>query len=373
MRRIIAPFWDDLDAANTANVTYQLTGTTPNQVLTVEWLDHEWPYNNPTANVSFQLKLYEVDGKIEFNYGSFAAPTSATAVSASIGLCDNTVINTANQASGTFLSIKLSGDAGNRVYHKSMGQEFNLNSQLNIVDANTLFTFMPASLIPLAAGIYTVGGASPSFATLSDAAIALNTQGIAGAVTFDVRAGTYDDVFHLVDVAGTSLTSKITVKKESGDVIISPRFGQLSTTAPGSQAGDAMFRLEGTSWVIIDGFKFLDNALNTTTTLKFNMGILLRNFIVNSTTVTNKGARNNIIKNVHIDLEAMQSAANVGAIGIRFGTAGTVSTDPLAANSYNTIQDVVIEDFWRAGIEFTVIQEMLTLILIIKLLELIAV
>lgn len=350
-RRVIAPYWDDMDAVNLDNITFQVSGTEPNRVLTVEWKEVKWPRTNATGNASFQVKLFETSGNIVFHYGTFGTPTTVTGQSASIGLSDNTAITTANQGSGTFLSIKPSGVVGDRRYHKSMGQEFNILAQANMPDDNTIFTFMPASATPIPGGTYTVGGTTPDYPSLSDVALALNTRGIAGSVTFNVRAGTYDDVLHLLTIQGATSSSTVTIKNESGEVIVSPRFGQLATTAPGAVAGDAMFRLEGTTWTTIDGFKFVDNALNTTTTTKFNMAVLVRNYIINATPLVNRGARFNTLKNLSIDMEALQGAANVGAMGIRYGTTGAVSADTSAANSYNTIQDVVIEDFWRAAIQ----------------------
>jgi hypothetical protein len=47
LRSIIAPLWDDLAVTNTtADITYQLSGVTPNQVMTIEWNNMKW---NKTA------------------------------------------------------------------------------------------------------------------------------------------------------------------------------------------------------------------------------------------------------------------------------------------------------------------------------------
>ncbi|MBK7867108.1 MAG: hypothetical protein IPJ75_09025 [Ignavibacteriales bacterium] len=63
------------------------------------------------------------------------------------------------------------------------------------------------------------------------------------------------------------------------------------------------------------------------------------------------GAKYNTVKNVMIDLNAMNGQPNAGAIGVRLGTQGTNTTDTLGANSYNTIQNCTIEDFWRAAVQ----------------------
>ena len=90
---------------------------------------------------------------------------------------------------------------------------------------NTVFTFTPVTPSAIAGGTYTVGGSSPTYNTLSEAAMALNINGISGPVILNVRPGTYDDIFHLINVAGTSSTNTITLKEESGAVTMMPLNG----------------------------------------------------------------------------------------------------------------------------------------------------
>ncbi len=348
LRKVVAPFWDDLAIADTNLVTYQISGTSPNRVLTVEWKQVKAPYNNTTANAEFQIKLYETTNAIEIIYGSTAAPDSAKNTSASMGLSNATTILTAGQATGQFFSLNVAGVPGNRSYHQTMGGEYNYVQVLP--DAGTKFKFTPVTPTPLS-GSYTVGGSGANFKTISDAAIALNVNGVSGPVTMTVNAGTYDDIFHLIDVAGTSSTNTITLKN-SGTVILSPTNGSYSTTSPGAASGDAFIRLEGSQYVTIDGLQLIENTNNLNTRTKFNMGVLLRNSLYPVGGVaTFKGARFNTIKNVFMDLNAMSGQPNAGTIGVRIGTAGTNTADTLAANSYNTIQNTIIEDFWRAAVQ----------------------
>jgi hypothetical protein len=79
---LIAPLWDDLNgSAGTAS--YLTTGTAPNRIFTVEWKNWKWYYNSTTANISFQVKLYEDSGKVEFIYNPITTPEGTP--SASIG------------------------------------------------------------------------------------------------------------------------------------------------------------------------------------------------------------------------------------------------------------------------------------------------
>lgn len=83
-RPLIAPLWDDLDFAATSDMTYLTSGSAGNKVLTVQWTNAKWNYNAAAGSVSFQVKLYEVDGRIEFIYKAEAG--SITSGSASVGI-----------------------------------------------------------------------------------------------------------------------------------------------------------------------------------------------------------------------------------------------------------------------------------------------
>lgn len=96
-RPIIAPLWDDMDMASTTNMTYQTSGTSGNRVLTVQWKEVNWVYTAAAPVVSFQIKLYEQNGKIEFIYRSEAG--TAASPSASVG------ITAAGTGSNNFMSV----------------------------------------------------------------------------------------------------------------------------------------------------------------------------------------------------------------------------------------------------------------------------
>lgn len=349
LRSILAPLWDDLKASDTAKITYLVTGIAPSRVLTIEWKLIHYPFNNVDPNANFMVKLYETTNVIEYVYGGFVVPTSATVPTASIGMSNSLPILSANQATGQFLSINIGGIAGARAYHQSMGEEF--NGIPTIPDSGTVLRFTPTTPVPMS-GNYTVGGGGASFATLSAAAMALNRNGVSGQVTMTVNSGTYDDIFHLINVAGTSSNNTIKLTAGSGTVVLSPLNGSYSTISPGAASGDAFIRLEGAQYVTIEGLQLIDNLNNLTTRTKFNMGVLMRNAVYPVSGVpVFIGAKYNTIKNVFIDLNAMNGQPNAGAVGIRLGTQGTNTADTLGANSYNTIQNCIIEDFWRAAVQ----------------------
>ncbi len=66
-------------------------------------------------------------------------------------------------------------------------------------------------------GTYTIGGSSPDYNTLNDAVNALSANGVDGSVTFNIRAGTYNEQITIPDITGTSSSNTITFTSETSD------------------------------------------------------------------------------------------------------------------------------------------------------------
>jgi hypothetical protein len=84
-RPLIAPFWDDNNMTG-GEIRYAVTGTSPNQVLTINWHNSKIGSTGSTASsaVSTLLRLYETTNVIEFVYSN--PYTTANTVTASVGL-----------------------------------------------------------------------------------------------------------------------------------------------------------------------------------------------------------------------------------------------------------------------------------------------
>ncbi len=100
-RLVLAPLWDDLDGATAGQASYQTAGSAGSRVFTFQWLNWEWSYAANAAVLSFQAKLYEADGHIEFVYRQDAAGVNSA--SASIGIAAS------GTGSGNFLSLNGTG------------------------------------------------------------------------------------------------------------------------------------------------------------------------------------------------------------------------------------------------------------------------
>ena len=81
---VVAALNGDLQGnATTGELSYQLSGTAPNQVLTVQWKSYRH-YGATGDNYNFQVKLHETTNLIEVVYGTFVQ--NATARTRQVGL-----------------------------------------------------------------------------------------------------------------------------------------------------------------------------------------------------------------------------------------------------------------------------------------------
>jgi len=99
-RPLLAPFWDDNNATG-GTVSYLVTGTAPNRVLTVDWNNINIGGSGSTSTTnkaSYNLKIYETTNVIEFNYASIMA--TAGTLTASVGINDNVSYLSVTPAAG---------------------------------------------------------------------------------------------------------------------------------------------------------------------------------------------------------------------------------------------------------------------------------
>ncbi len=102
-------------------------------------------------------------------------------------------------------------------------------------------------------GIYTIGTAPSDFLTVKDAVDSLNNCGINGAVTFNIKPGTYNAQYILNKVWGTSPANTITFQSATGDST-----DVILTT----DSTDFIFKLDATEYTVFNHLTFTsDSAL----------------------------------------------------------------------------------------------------------------
>ncbi|UGS20197.1 T9SS-dependent choice-of-anchor J family protein [Flavobacterium cyclinae] len=129
-RPLIAPFWDDNNMTG-GEIRYSLTGTAPNQVLTVNWHNSKIGGGGSTAGatLSYLIRLHETTNVVEIVYGS--PFTTTNTVTASVGLNGST----------SFLSVTPA--ATSTVSSATANNAINATVMANL--AGKLLTFTPPS------------------------------------------------------------------------------------------------------------------------------------------------------------------------------------------------------------------------------------
>ena len=102
-RPVIAPLWDNLNIQAGSNATYLTSGTAGSRIFNLQYLNVKWSSAASGNTISFQVKIFETTGKIEFVYRRETGSVSSG--SASVG------ISASSTGSGNFLSLNGTGTA----------------------------------------------------------------------------------------------------------------------------------------------------------------------------------------------------------------------------------------------------------------------
>ncbi|MCB2204642.1 right-handed parallel beta-helix repeat-containing protein [bacterium] len=177
-------------------------------------------------------------------------------------------------------------------------------------------------------GTYTIGGASPDFATFTDAVDALKTAGLCGAVVFNVAAGTYTEEIEIPEIAGASPTWTVTFDGGTGNA--STRIIEYSHTADG-----AVIMLNGADYLRFKNLTMKATGSQDGTALWFT-----------------DDADYNIVEDCI--LEASTSATSSDAIPLVGSGSTTSSTSSGNTGSFNLIQNNQIRGgyygiYWRGS------------------------
>jgi PKD-like domain/Secretion system C-terminal sorting domain/Immunoglobulin I-set domain len=134
--KVIAPLWEDNNTTG-GSITYTTTGTAPNRILTVQYtgmhVGGTGSASNPT--IDLQIKLYELDGKIQFIYG--ATSSAFTSTTASIGI---------SGASGNYISVTPLNPASTSTI-STTSENTSISSATNF-PTGTTYTFTKPNLTP---------------------------------------------------------------------------------------------------------------------------------------------------------------------------------------------------------------------------------
>ncbi|MBL7937303.1 MAG: hypothetical protein JNM51_15950, partial [Bacteroidia bacterium] len=105
-------------------------------------------------------------------------------------------------------------------------------------------------------GIYTIGGASPSFTSITQAVNTLTVNGVCGPVTFNIRPGTYNERITIPVVAGTSSVNTIVFQSENADS------SSVILQVVGNSTQNYVVKLDGTDYVSFNKLSFKNTDVN---------------------------------------------------------------------------------------------------------------
>ncbi|MFM7901475.1 MAG: hypothetical protein ACKPAD_05765, partial [Bacteroidota bacterium] len=178
MLPMLAPLWDDLNG-NVGTATYTTSGIAGNRVFVLEYLNWKWNYQATSAVISFQVKLYEADGKVEFTYRPEAG--TVTTASATIGM--------AGPTSANFISLNGTGtapSASTSVSTNSLATRPNSGQRYIFSPATPTFTWSPNT------GLSSTTGSSVTASNLTSSVTYTVSAGTAGCVSTSVVGITVD-------------------------------------------------------------------------------------------------------------------------------------------------------------------------------------
>lgn len=184
-----------------------------------------------------------------------------------------------------------------------------------------LFTREKASALP--SGTYVIP--SPTFGSLAEIITDLNTNGIVGlsGVTINVTAG-YNETapsggFVLGStVLNTSITSFAKFITINGS-------GCTLTANSGTGSTDAIFTVQGTDYVTLNNFKFLEASTNTTATSMMERGVAVVKLNMDDAVIT-FGVKNSEIVLNKSNTSAPGGTAQNGAMGVYVANSTATST-----------------------------------------------
>lgn len=159
----IAPFGGDHATHATGKVHYKVVGSAPNRALVVEWLNMEMDWASSTSNGTYQVRIYETSGVIEFVYGAMSvADTFSTGPI--IGFSAGTTAGKIASVTSSTNAVTTNGTAFiNNTY--VVGAIANLNSAAD--GSRRTYVFTPSTLAVAAPTTLTFSGITSAGTTVN--------------------------------------------------------------------------------------------------------------------------------------------------------------------------------------------------------------
>jgi hypothetical protein len=250
-RPVLAPLWDDLDLVSATNFSYQTTGSSGSRVFTAEWKSVKWYYNTLSL-ISFQVRLSEATGAVQFSYSPDNATSPGGSATASVGI---TGIPT---GSGNFLSLNSLG-ASPAVSSTTESTAIGAKPA-----AGQTYTFTPPAAVPAAPSALVVSSVTYTSLAVSFTDNATTEVGYS-VYALNTATGLVEAVQNLATLAGsgTAPASPITLSGltpgATYTIVVTANSEGRGAALSGTQATLSPVAFSGTAYTI-------DNSLPTSGT-----------------------------------------------------------------------------------------------------------
>lgn len=225
----LAPMYDDLTSQGGVealgnSIKFITTGSAPNRVLTVEWINLA-VYNNTTPSINYQVKIYETTGVIEFVYGTMTAGTASYSYSSGINAA--TISNPPTAA-----QLRTQQSANSTTFSNTAQ-----NSLSTLPATNSRITFTPPTHTGTFNGTLSFTGVSNSAMTVNYNNWCTNEVGYAIYVSTDNTNFTYvtQNAANSTSYSATGLDPSTTYYWR----VYAVTEGRLSTAATGNRTTNA--------------------------------------------------------------------------------------------------------------------------------------
>ncbi len=225
----LAPFYDDMTAQGGVDalgnsIKYLLSGTAPNRILTVEWINMA-VYLNTTPSINFQVKLYETTGVIEFIYGTMTQGTNTFTYTCGINAA--TLSNTPTAA-----QLKCQQTANSNTFNNTQQ-----NALTTLPANNSMIRFSPPITTPSPSGVL-------SFTAVSQTGMTVNwTNWCTNEVGYVLYNSTDNINFSYVAQTAANMTNYVSTGLLPGTIyywrLYAVTDGFLSTAINGQQTTNA--------------------------------------------------------------------------------------------------------------------------------------
>lgn len=204
---------------------------------------------------------------IQVTYRNFSGTTALTSGTIEWAVATNGgpfVAQTPYTMSGSLAASATSALTTIGSYTFTLGNNYQLKAWTSSPNGasdedNTNDTLLSTGFVTSMSGTFTVGGASPDYATLTLAIADLSTKGICGPVTLNVRQGTYTDKINMSALTGSSAVNRLTIQSDPANT--SNPVWDIPTSS--SSTANYGFQLNGVDYVTLKKLNITRSGTNS--------------------------------------------------------------------------------------------------------------